>query len=820
MSGNKRPIADVNRVRPITAIVAAALAVSSHVAVARATLEEVIVTATKRVESLQDVPISMVSMSGKNISEMSVTRMEEFALNMPAVTIAQNPIGNYVFIRGLGTPGANQGMEQSVSIFHDGVYMGRHQLSRAPFMDLDRVEVLRGPQSILFGKNTIGGAIGVITAKPTQDVEGMVSGLYGSNDEIEVNGVLSGPITDNMAGRISFRHYETEGYLENTLTGKDDPEREDETVRGILTWNPADTVSVEVKYEHSQFEQQGVHTQIAVTNPLNAAAAQTNALNTLLAGGVEKYDDKRAVINDGGQTLGALVPSFAGLPGFPYKAEGSDNEMDLAHLNIEWLLGDHTLTSITAYASYDYQDICDCDFSALPLIQVDATEDYEQYSQELRLTSPGGEKFDYVAGLYFHKSDLDYHSVEGFGTNLLSPIFANVTRDYGMNQDTTMWAVFGSGTWSFTDSTRATLGLRYSEEDKEADHWLDKLFTAGWVFPTGTYGVSPEEYDRFEIENPGLAQVYDAVGWIGALGTFEHDIRDAERDEEHVSWSLSLEHDLGEDTMLYGLVSTGFKGGGFDGRFLKTSDSPSFEYEEEEALAFEIGSKMILLDGSMTLNLAAFYTVVDDYQVSIFDGATAFLVDNAAELESKGAEAELRWAATDYLTVGANLSYLKAEYKDWDNAPCTAAQTQAAEEAAGGVPNACSNPADPLSVGRDAAGEANVYSPEWAGNLNLDYRYPLAGELELRTMLNLNYSDGYFANGKLDPVTFTDSYTKVDLRLALGHSDGSWEVAFIGKNLTDEQTTALILDQPLVRGNYMAQSDRLRTYAVQATYRF
>lgn len=245
-------------------------------------LEEVVVTATKRAESLQDVPISMIAMSGEAIKDMGVTRGEEFTASMPAVTIAQNAIGNMVFIRGIGTPGPNQGIEHSVSIFHDGVYMGRSQLSRAPFMDLERVEVLRGPQSVLFGKNTIGGAIHVISAKPTQELEGMVSGLYGWEDgEKEITGVLSGPITDSLSGRLSYRGYELDGYVENVLTNTDAPERDDETIRVQLSWDATDDLTIRGKWEESDFEMVQTTTQLSVFDPVGSGAA-FNGLNQAL----------------------------------------------------------------------------------------------------------------------------------------------------------------------------------------------------------------------------------------------------------------------------------------------------------------------------------------------------------------------------------------------------------------------------------------------------------------------------------------------------------------------------------------------------------
>jgi len=822
---------------PRTTLSAIALAVAAANTASAQHLEEVMVTATKRAESMQDVPISMIAMSGDSIKDFGVTRGEEFAADMPAVAINQNPIGNFIFIRGIGTPGSNQGIEQSVSIFHDGIYMGRSQLSRAPFMDLDRVEVLRGPQSVLFGKNTIGGAIHVISAKPTQEVEGMISGLYGWEDgEQEITGVLSGPITDTLSGRVAYRGYDLDGYLENEFTSDDGPERDDETLRVQLSWDATDMLNITGKWETSEFNQVQQNTQLSVFDPAPGSAGFANLNAALYAFGTgntspEKYDDKRAVINDGGALLGQVAPDFAGLPGFPDKPEFSENEMDAGTLTIDWAIGDHTLTAISGYATYEYRDLCDCDFAALPLIQVDASEDYDQFSQEIRLTSPGGETFDYIVGFYYHESDLEYRSIEGFGTSLASGLFGtapaltpNLTRDYSMNQDQDMWAVFGSGTWSFTDRTRVTVGLRYFEETKEVDHVLTKSFTGGWDYSSAAglpadslvYGDTAAEYDRFlsEFSGTGLDALSETIYGV-VLGTFEHDIRGRERTEEDVTGSITLEHDIGDASMVFATVATGTKGGGFDGRFLRTEDNPFFEYDEEKATAYEIGIKSSLLDGLMTLNATAFFTTVDDFQVSIFDGATAFFVQNAAELESKGVEVDLKWAATEGLTVGFAGSYLDATYQDFENAPCWTISGSEPVDRGNCIDRGTG------SDHRDASGEAINFAPEWAYNLNLDYRLPIGDTLEGRATLNLNYSDGFFTAGDLDPIyAYQDDYTTVGLRLGLGSFDGTWDVAFIGKNLTEEEISGNNNDQPLVDGNGFAQTDRLRSYAVQATYRF
>jgi len=805
--------------------------------------KEIVVTATKRAQSAQDVPISILATSGEQIQDMAITRAEELFTSMPAITIAQNPIGNFVFIRGIGTPGSNQGIEQSVSVFHDSIYMGRHQLSRAPFMDIQRVEVLRGPQSVMFGKNTIGGAIHVIAAKPSYEFEGMVSGMYGDYGETEFNAVLSGPFSESLRGRLSVRQYGMDGYMTNVMNGEDGPYRDDKTVRAQLEFDATDNMTVGFKWENSEFSQKQQATQLSIFDPFTAGAAGVSGLNQLLVAtatggdGVETYDTERAVINDGGVLLGSVVPLFAGLPGFPNLEEFSDNEMDVGTMTIDWDIGDHTLTAITGYASYQYRDVCDCDFSALPLIQVDAAEDYDQFSQEIRLTSPVSDSFDYIIGAYFHNSDLKYTSRESFGaamaytqvgvpTPLLVP---NLTRDYAFNQDQEMWAVFGSGTWHLSDVTRLTVGLRYQDESKEVDHVLHKLFTGGWDYsalaavPAGTlaFGDTAADYDAFLASGWGNTDLGGGVtpGFLteavfaGLLGTFEHDIRGRTRDESSVDWSATLEHELSADSLGYITMATGTKGGGFDARFLQVNDNPFFEYEEEKATNIELGFKNTLLDGAMALNVSAFYTTVDDFQVSIFDGATAFFVDNVAEVETRGLEMDMNWAVNDNWTVRMAASYLNAEYSKFEGAPCWAGT---AENNRGD----CINRG--LSIaGRDASGEQINFAPDFSGYLNFNYHQEIFDNLEWRATLNLSYSADYKVAADLDPVyAYQEAFTKVDLHLAIGDFDAGWEIALIGKNLTDEYFGYNSNDQPLVPGNGFAQLSPVRTYAIQATYNF
>lgn len=814
-------------------------------------VEEIVVTAQKRQESLQDVPISVLATSGETISAMSITNARDLTSTLPAVKVALSPIGNFVFIRGIGTPGINQGMEQSVSIFHDGIYMGRSQLSRAPFMDVERVEVLRGPQSILFGKNTIGGAIHVIDKKPTKNFEAEVNGLYGSFDERELTAVVSGGITDGIAARVAFRKYDTDGYLDNVMTDKKAGGRDEWTLRGQLSIDPTDTTNINLKWEHSQFDAGEQTTQLAVINPFTPAATAFNNLNMALiaahtgGNGTEKWDRERAVINDGGALLGQIAPGFRGLPGFPDLEESSKNKMDIGSATIEQEIGDATLTMVTGYAQYKYRDICDCDFAAVPLIQVDAREKYKQFSQEIRLTSPNNVPVEYILGGYYHHTKLNYRAIDSFGSamaygalGLPTPLLLpNVTRDYAFDQKQNLWAIFGQGTWNATDTTRATVGLRWFKDSKKAHHTLEKSFTNGWDYsalaglPAGSiaFGNTPEEYDRFLASTFGttpLAPGAPSPGGIsellfaGLLGTQEHNIS-RKRSESKLNWNVTAEHDFAPDVMAYATISTGTKGGGFDARYLRDSDNTGntfnpkgfFSYEPENATNYEIGLKSKLFNKSVRLNLAVFLVDVKDFQVSIFDGATAFLVVNAAKARSKGIELDATWAATDNLTFNVSGSYLDAKWRSFPFAPCW--QSPATENRGN-----CIDRGTPTAH-RDATGQRMAFAPKFATFANAIYKQPIGSTLEGALAVNVAYTSSYLNSAEGDPIYMKQKgHTKIDARISLGHIDGKWEIALLGKNLTNELTSFNSNNEPLVPGNGFRLTDRPRSFAVQARVAF
>jgi outer membrane receptor protein involved in Fe transport len=295
-------------------------------------LEEVVVTATKRLESLQDIPISVNAVSAEKMAEAGIDRIENLAPYVPNLSMAENGIGTAIYIRGIGS-GINAGFEQSASMYVDGVYYGRPQLSRAPFLDLERVEVVRGPQPILFGKNSIAGAISMITAKPTDEFEASMSMLYEPDaEELEGTAVVSGPLTDSLSGRLAVRYRETDGYLDNIYLDDGEANREESTFRGTLQWDATADLRVTLKGEVGSFDVKGRNMEVISDNPsvnpafggMNYSEIQVNVFGQPEAGLNVKQDQKRTSNGD-----------------------FSDNDTENVTMTIDYAMGDYTLTSVT-----------------------------------------------------------------------------------------------------------------------------------------------------------------------------------------------------------------------------------------------------------------------------------------------------------------------------------------------------------------------------------------------------------------------------------------------------------------------------------------
>lgn len=743
------------RSRKLLALTVASLMSAAAVGADNLMLEEVVVTAQKRAQSLQDVPVAVSVMGGEKIDKMGVANLEELSAFAPNVQINEAATQQTVFIRGIGS-GANHGFEQSVGTFIDGVYFGRGRSTRSPFLDIERVEVLKGPQGVLFGKNTIAGALNISTRKPTDEFEASLAGEYFDEaEEYGVTAMASGALTDTLKARIVGRVAGMDGYVENTYTGDDEPETDEYAVRTTLVWDVSDDLEVIFKAEAASFDVDGRQSQIVEAGPFEAIYRSVDP---------QFEDDLDYTKSAGGQ--GAFGNDF----------DHTDTENYT--LTFNYSLGEYQLTAITAYVGFEYENNISGDFAALDYVTQRNAQEHQQWSQEIRLESPLGGSFDYIVGLYYQTEELDVMQIFDFETAdaralgfPLPPFSGGRVTD--LTQDTDSLALFAQGTYHFSESLRATLGLRYTSDDKD----LDK---EQYLVDFGTLNRNPDA----------------ALPWTPH--SYERD-----RSDSDVSPTLNVQYDLNSDVMLYATYAEGFKAGGFD--FENASGSlASAEFEEETVQSFELGAKTTLADGAATLNIAVFQSEFSDLQVAAFNGLT-FTVGNAAESVTRGVEIDGQWRLTQSLTLGGALAWLDAEYDSFDNASCTAAlQTST------GLGGGCT---------QDLSGKNLQYSPELAGNLNLEYVRPLANALELSASLDINFTSSYHTALDLDPIAEQGGFAKVNARVELADAE-RWSVALVGKNLTDRRTSTWINDVPVARGAFFGFIDPPRTLGIQGKLSF
>jgi outer membrane receptor protein involved in Fe transport len=782
---------DINMLRLLSGLI---LACTAGTAMAQSdagpgdlVLDEIIVTATKRPVEMQDAPIALSVVTGDRIEAMGMAKLEDVALYIPNVHIAEGAIASLLFIRGVGS-GMNPGYEQSVGTFIDGVYYGRGVYSRAPLLDVARVEVLKGPQLTLFGKNTIAGAINITTAQPTEELEGYIEAAFESEvDGTSISAMLSGPLSDTVRVRVAARKSEDSGWMTNTAAGGDaGPEEDNLTIRGTLEWDASDSLVFTLKAERSGYDVLGRQQQISIANPTATFLYRTFGDASFSP----EFDYVRSART-------SVQPEF------------HDIEASVVQLTALYDWGDLAVTSITAVTGYDYQDNQDADYSALLFLERSRLEEHEQFSQEFLLTSPGGDALDFLAGVYFQTADLSSDRMTPARFTGLPPVDAGVRAQIdaalGTNlqagdidadifaffdQGTTTTSAFGELTFNLRDDFRIVTGLRYAKDEKEVSK-------SGLQAQVGS--TTPD---------PFLAMVYGPI--LQFAGTYSYTL---ERDEDHLTGNLGLQWDPNAESMLYLNVASGYKAGGFDeGNPL--GNLANAEFEDETVRGVEAGGKFTVLDGRGRISAALFHSKYEDLQVSTFDGNAAFVVGNAAAAVVTGLEADWTFAVTRHLILSGALALLNAEYDSFPDSGCTSAQI-VAWIAAGNPRATCT---------QDSSGRQLQFAPEWAANIAARYTRPIGNNLELGLSVDINASDDTVIAADGDTLLAQKAYEKINARISLGTNDGKWSIAVVGKNLGDEATTSFGNDIPLgslgFDGSYFQHIDPPRTIALQGRWSF
>jgi len=767
-----------------------------------ASLEEVVVSATKRPESLQRVPVSANVISGDQLTHSGVVRLQDAQL--PSLTVQEGGLGNNVYIRGIGS-GINPGFEQSAGTYVDGIYRGRGQQSRAPLFDVERVELLRGPQTTLFGKNSVAGAINVTSAQPTSTLDGYVTGTYDFDlEQAAVEGAISGPIGDRVRGRLSGRALSANGFVENLTIGGGEPSRDDMSARAQLAFDITPDLTATFKAEVSQFDKEGR--------------------------GLEVYNERPAAVGPfAGLTYAQILSALGSDPSvlnntLDYRRSGgtetSDNKSQEYAMTFDWRLGGGTLTAISGYSTYNFDELCDCDFTGANVFNVGLNEDFDQFSQEIRFASSQGNTLDYIVGAYYEDTKLKYgDTILVNSTSLLVPLInamqpgagtaiGNTGTPRSFRQDESGASAFARVTWNATDALHMNLGVRVAYEEKEATRDLAITAIDGTPLAGAQAVIAPLVYGSvFNVRAHSLSGSRD--GW-------------------KTMPSFSVQYDLSDDVMAYVSYVEGFKSGGFDARSNNPTSPPatvcaapntpagcipaasvgSFEFDDEESQSYEAGLKSRFADDRAELNLAYYFNDFKNLQVSTFDGVLGYNVSNAGAAQVQGVELDGRWKIVDSLMLRGSLAWTDFEYKEFFG-QCYTGQT----------PNA------PDGRNCDYAGKTSIFVPDLAGTVALDWFVALGQNLQLATTLETVYSGAYYPQATLDPATRQDSYFKYNARIALSSQRGNWEVALLGRNLSNEVVTGYAADIPLAARTFGAPSYGSfvappRSVAVQATFKF
>ena len=791
-------------------------------------LEEIIVTATKREEGLQQVPIAISVIDGQLIEDRSIQTIEDLSRYIPNVHMGEASTGTQIFIRGIGS-GVNYGFEQSVGTFVDGVYFGRGRSARARFLDLERVEVLKGPQSTLFGKNTIAGAMNITTAQPTEEFEGYVSAGYTSELEAKtITTVISGPLSNSVRGRLAMRSYEDEGYVRNRAAdGVDGPQKESLYARATLAIDVNEDWTTTIKAEYGNLDVLGRQTVTAITNTSLATGGAAALYAT-------PYGSTNFEAGFGYTSYGQNVRNT---PLY------DDNESNIFQVTLDGTYAEHDVKVVMGYTDYEFNNSLDSDFSPLRLINRGRTEEHEQFTAEFIISSPSGDTFEYLTGAFFQTEELSNERFTHIDLSGVPPLqagifgllnqpnpalggasFAAVVLGGNLNpraqsgildatainsfkQDADSWSVFAEGTYHVSDSFRITAGLRYSEDEKDMSKSAKLAYINDWLLANG-YADRVKNTPTMPL--PALNAVYSSALNLAKAHSYTR-----QRKEDHVTGHVNFQWDMNDEAMVYLEIGNGYKAGGFDedngmGREVETVGGITddlADFEDESVETVELGAKIDLADGRGRLNVAAYVSTYEDVQVSTFDGNAGFVVGNAAESEVQGIEADLLFRLTEELTLNGAFSYLDATYKSFPGAGCNLAQSLVTRRG-------CT---------QDLSGKPLQFAPEYTANVGISYQTEVSAGMVLSASLDYNWSDDVVISADLDENLIQNSFGKLNARIALARDD-QWQISLVGKNLTSEDTFMWGNDIPLgpqgFNGSYFKLIDPPRTVEINARYSF
>jgi len=696
---------------------------------ALARIESVTVTARRREESAQDVPIPIATLSGDALEKAGEFRLEDLNRRLPSTNVQfGNPRQSSIAVRGLGNNPANDALEASVGVYLDNVYLGRPGMANLDLIDIDQVALLRGPQGTLFGKNTTAGVLNISTREPTFEPSAQFESSFGNRDYYQVRGAVSGPISgETLAGRLSVAQTSKGGFVHDVIDGRDLNGSKRTGLRGQLLYRPTQALSLRVIGDYNEEDSDAAASVLYGLGPNDGALVRTRYAQL----GIPLIVDP-----DYGTTI-------LNSPQHMSVRQGGGS----VEANYDFANG-HKLTSITAYRSWWFTPTNDGDASNLSaIINAGQHVDDEQWSQEIRLASPTGGAVDYVAGLYYFYQNQANKLFTQYGPDagryLGRPFLIDAYSLIDQYLRTDSYSLFGQATWHATDRLAFTLGARETLEDKST---------------------------RVRRNPPVGGQ----PGVEAALGLYETGT--LERSDDNTSLLLSASWKLSDDTLWYVSAAKGAKSGGIN----PSVPSPGFTVkslyiEPERATDAELGIKSTLLDDRLQLNANLYWTDVTDYQATALELSTVTgtfqqVLSNIGKVRSRGVETEVTAVPLPGLTLSLAASFNEAQYRDYRNAPCSA-------EAIAAGAQLC-----------DLSGRQVVGAPKWIVNPSIGYTQNLGG---VDGYVQADYAWRSSFYGSPDNSTFAqvDPYGVVNLQLGLTGrlSVYEWQLALWARNLTDER---------------------------------
>ena len=808
---------------------------------------EIIVTARKQNESLQEVPVTISVIDRKTLDDYNVSKVEDVASRVPTlnVQVGGSGSGGSIALRGIGSSAISASFDSAVSFDFDGVQISTMRLVQAGFVDMAQIEVLKGPQSLYFGKSASAGVLSLKSAGPTSTWQFGAKGSYEFEEKGKVlSGFASGPLSDTLGVRVAAQYTDIDRYqrLQAGTPAVNNPRGlKDFVGRLTLNWKPQDRFTANFKFQYVRNENDGAISQSDVNCGANGRADEI----WLFSGAVAIPAGYNCKINDGRGFLADLAPPLARSFPLPSKANGhggrpfGETNLYFGRLRFDLDVSDALrLTAISGYVNLDAVDVDSYSYGGIgpafsplgnalgiPLAAIapalaaingpgvplatgssDPVNTLSQFSQELRLTSNFDGPLNFMVGAFYEKRKFYFDTAQqALNISLIAPDpVTGYTSDWDKNHTTktNAYSAFGSLSFKPNDQIEISGGLRYTKERK-----------------VNTIGVPYVHAFLEAIVIPGIGNLFVRSGFRSGPIRFE---------DSNLSPELTLKYRFSPNFNVFGSLKTGFKSGGIDNSALpsfglngfassdpavREATAKSLIYKSEKARGGEIGFKSQLAGDTLTLNGTAYYYVFKDLQVQTFNATTIqFVTQNAGAVTTKGAELEMRWRTPmEGLNISTNLSYLNGKFsKDFFN------------PGADGI----AGTADDINLN----GRSVARAPEWSGNVAFDWSIPFGDTLSLGMSGNMTYSGKYFTNNAslLDYVQ--KSYATFDGRISFGARDDRWRIALVGVNLADKIITQTSGGRPFlapvnpygipVGDDFVVNENRGRQVFVEASVKF